>query len=220
MRSWPLLIWFALIALFCHLNSRGSHLANLFGMADAGVENIAAVETARIKAVLVRPGQAVKAGDAIAELDIAAPGANAPTAPDARKNILTLCASRGGIVSQVNHAGGDVVPAAEPIARIVGEKTKSLQGFLPETCLNEVAVGDRAYIKRQRSGGKTVMATVVAVGPEIQAPPGRFGRISAIPQHGRIITLKIDGKNGLIPGETVQISMDRPGWLDRWFLSR
>jgi hypothetical protein len=219
-RTWPFLVWLALLILFCRLNSSSSRLGDLSGVADVSAENIAALETVRVRTVLVQPGQAVKPGDAIAEVDTSLSGTNSPAGQDPlRKAGYSLYASRSGIVSRVSHVTGDVVQSGGSIVRIIGAKSVTIQCFLPQTYLGEAAVGERAFIKRSKNDGKTITATVVAVAPEMQALPGH-SKDSGNIQRGRAITLKIDGKESLVPGETVRISTDRPGWFRQWLLAK
>jgi multidrug resistance efflux pump len=122
-----------------------------------------------------------------------------------RRENYVLRANREGIVSRIFHEPGDVIPAGEPILRLVSEHSDHILGFLPEVHVVDLAVGQKVYAWRPTGEGAVVPATVESIAPEVQALPGRISPIRGLPLRGRRVILKIDGDSDFVPGETVQI---------------
>lgn len=66
---WPMLVWLAAIAVAVTFYIHGGQLGGMSGTVEALHEEVAPVEAARLKAVHVKAGQVVRAGDLLAEMD-------------------------------------------------------------------------------------------------------------------------------------------------------
>lgn len=128
---------------------------------------------------------------------------------DLRRTNYVLRAARAGIVSQVLHNPGDVVPAAEPVLRVI-PAPDHVAGFLPEIQLSELQVGQCVCIRRRSGLGLPVAAVVESIGPEVQTLPGRVAPIRGQPLRGRRVLLKLPDGHPFLPGETVTISNAKP----------
>ena len=118
----------------------------------------------------------------------------------------TLRANRGGIVSRMLHAPGDVVPAGEEIMRIVSPEATHVVGFLPEHHVHDLRVGDQLTAERRQGANRRAVRIIVeTVAPEVEALPARVSPIRGRPLRGRRVHFRIDGEHDLLPGETVQV---------------
>ena len=68
-RCWPVCIWLGAIALGTVLYFHGGQFGGMSGTVEVIREEIAPLETARLLALKVQPGQHIKTGDAVAEMD-------------------------------------------------------------------------------------------------------------------------------------------------------
>jgi multidrug resistance efflux pump len=66
---WPLLVWAAVAFLALYFGIQGRKYGIVIGTVNVISEEIGSVETARLAAVLVQPGDLVKSGDVVAEID-------------------------------------------------------------------------------------------------------------------------------------------------------
>jgi len=66
---WPFLIWLLAVGGALFLFAHGGQFAGMAGVVDADREQVAPLETARLKEVLVKIGQRVNAGDVLARMD-------------------------------------------------------------------------------------------------------------------------------------------------------
>ncbi len=66
---WPLLVWFAVLATAFWAFKKGVKFSRMNGIVDPIQEAISADDDARINKILVKPGQQVKKGEPIVELD-------------------------------------------------------------------------------------------------------------------------------------------------------
>ncbi|MCE9612956.1 MAG: HlyD family secretion protein [Lentisphaerae bacterium] len=123
-----------------------------------------------------------------------------------------LRAAREGVVSQIFHQPGDVVPAGEPILRLVGEHPERIIGFLPETHLGDLQIGDTIWVWRQTGSTMRLSAKVESIAPEIDTLPGRVSPIRGEPLRGRRVVLTCPDGHDLIPGETLRLQLPPQGW--------
>jgi multidrug resistance efflux pump len=123
-----------------------------------------------------------------------------------------LKSASSGIVSRINHVPGEVVPAGEPILRIVRKNSDTIVGFLPESDIHEVDIGDSVVVWRSNASSCKTIAIVESISPDIQGLPGRVNPMQ--PMRGRRVIMRMQGSHGMIPGETVQVSLNRTGWPD------
>ena len=138
-----------------------------------------------------------------------------------QKDFCRRCATRDGIVSQINVYPGNVVQAGASIVDIVAEKPARIIGFLPEYRLNSIKAGQKGYAYRQwgvlgAAAGKPVKITVQAIAPEVETLPSHFAHFGAnatvLTVRERRIVFTIDEENDFVAGETVQIEMTTPSF--------
>lgn len=147
------------------------------------------------------------------------PGSGVVAASQQRVNLLklrkegyTIRARRGGLVSQIRHLPGDVVPAGDPVVVTVVMDEQRFIGFVPEWRVYHWTVGDRARVFRRSAPTTFHRAHVVSVAPEIMALPGRVSPIQGQPVRGRRLVLVPDSPAEFIPGEEVIIDVEVPKW--------
>lgn len=68
-RNWPFLLWLLALAFIFVFYSRNQQFGEISGSVEVVEESVVPRETARLMAVLVTPGQLVKAGDVVAQMD-------------------------------------------------------------------------------------------------------------------------------------------------------
>jgi len=123
-----------------------------------------------------------------------------------RREMYTLRATRNGMVSRVFFQAGDVIAAGTPILSVVEQTSDSVVGFLLEGMALNFRLHDRAFVECSSRPGKTFVAEIVALGPEIMGMPGRVAPIRGQPIRGRRIVFRITEEDvDLLPGETVNI---------------
>lgn len=133
-----------------------------------------------------------------------------------QKEGYVLRSGSDGVVTEVLHVPGVIVPAGDPVVRVVHEITDRVSGFLPETHLHGVKVGDRMIIfPRGERKILSFRATVESVSPEVASLPTRLSPINSQPVRGRRVILKLEGDTDLLPGETVEIRSEENMWA-RW----
>lgn len=67
--SWPLLIWIAICAVTAYAYAHGIQFKRMNGRVFTYEQNVAALNTALITKILVKPGETVKAGQAVVHLE-------------------------------------------------------------------------------------------------------------------------------------------------------
>jgi len=137
-----------------------------------------------------------------------------------RREQYTLRASMDGMVSSVDHEPGEVAAAGEGVVSIVGREGQKIVGFLPETYAREVVVGMTVYLMRSSGGRGLVRARVTAIAPEILALPTTANPFPNRTLRGRRVVLVAEEDNDLLPGEGVEIRLDRPWLTTAWHYVR
>jgi len=127
----------------------------------------------------------------------------------------TLRATRGGVVSRIFHHPGHVVPAGEPILRIVSTKPDFVIGFLPESHLQRVKEKQQVIITRRTAANNRVPGRVVSIAPEVDTLPMPSAVLANQRLRGRRVIVRLEGKHDLIPGETVRVEGTRPSFMSR-----
>ena len=148
---------------------------------------------------------------------------NVPSLRTARKSTTgepsVLRASRAGIVSRIQYQAGDVVVAGEAIVRVTAEHSRHVTGMMTLMQVRQVALGDRLWLIRQTDpDALPLTAEVEAIDPEIMDLLDPFNPAPRFPIRGRRIRLRVIEENaGLVPGETVVISLRPSGFRLRDF---
>jgi len=129
-------------------------------------------------------------------------------------NVAYLCAKSSGIVSRIQYAVGDVVPAGTPIIRITADTGISIVGMLRPHQTALVSEGmTLAVVNPFRTTYKRHFAQVTRIEPEVLDLTDPFVPASRnrFPIRGRRMTLTLqDGNHDLIPGESVTIYLPPP----------
>lgn len=131
-----------------------------------------------------------------------------------RRQAYTLRAMRAATVSRVRRAPGEIVRAGEEIMTIVYHGDHTITGYLPESNMNELQVGQLVYITRSAKLSAPIYAHVRDLGPEVMGLPGRVSPVPGQTLRGRRVVLEPDGDADLLPGETVGIHLRPPLWRE------
>jgi multidrug resistance efflux pump len=125
-----------------------------------------------------------------------------------------LKASRAGEVSRVFYAPGEVIAAGDPVVRIVARQSEHVIGFLQESQLAHIQQGQQVQLWGRGFGSRlSVHAVVQSISPEVQGLPGRLNPLGGATVRGRRMMLRFIEPHQFIPGQTVEILIERPTWL-------
>jgi hypothetical protein len=129
-----------------------------FVLPEGGLIETAAPRAGIVQRIDVVPGQRVRAGELVAELE----------ASDGSK--FSVAAATGGQVGEVLRAIGDFVPEGGDVAILVPDRSLVIEAFLPVAEAKQARVGDRVWI-----------APTTAASSEFGFALGRVARIGEIP---------------------------------------
>jgi hypothetical protein len=129
-----------------------------FVLPEGGLIETAAPRAGIVQRIDVAPGQQVRAGELVAELE----------ASDGSK--FSVAAATGGQVGEVLRAIGDFVPEGGDVAILVPDRSLVIEAFLPVAEAKQARVGDRVWI-----------APTTAASSEFGFALGRVSRIGEIP---------------------------------------
>ena len=135
---------------------------------------------------------------------------------DFRREAYVLRAGSDGIVSELFHTPGSVVPAGIPIMTLVIDSARQIVGYLPEANARDISVGMIAYLKSTSGRGAVVQARVSALLPDIATLPTRVSPFPTQVYRGRRVVLVPTETDDFLPGESVSIELQTP-WLSRLF---
>ena len=128
--------------------------------------------------------------------------------------VAYLCAKSSGIVSRIQYAVGDVVPAGTPIIRITADSGISIVGMLRPHQATLISEGmTLAVVNPFRTTYRRLLAEVTRIEPEVLDLTDPFTPVSRnrLPTRGRRMTLTLhNGDHDLIPGESVIIYLPPP----------
>jgi len=117
-----------------------------------------------------------------------------------------------GVVSVVNYRAGDVVVAGVPLLRISVERPSRIIGFLSDSQLAGLTLGDRVSVKSaSRVMQGEVGATLTDLSQEIDATAYQLDSMGRpIPMRARRAYFQIDGEHLLVGGEVVYLKPELP----------
>ena len=139
--------------------------------------------------------------------------AAARRAREVQRAAYELKAGTDGEVSEVLHRPGEVVPAGDPVLRIVQSRSDRIVGFLPEELLAAVDVGETVLVWREHgSPGPEYRAVVESISPDIQGLPRRISPIRGQSLRGRRVMIRLQEEHDLVPGESVQVQIGHSLW--------
>lgn len=133
-----------------------------------------------------------------------------------REEMYSLRARNTGTVSLVVQAAGDTVGAGTPIVISVVQGSQHVIGYVPESMAHRIEVGASATITRPMQSAQTYAARVTVLGPEILALPARVSPVPGQTIRGRRVVLVIEQQNDFLPGESVNIYLNQPWWMERY----
>jgi HlyD family secretion protein len=122
-----------------------------------------------------------------------------------RRDAFALRANRPGIVSRVMCEPYQVLSSGQEALTLIPDAPLQILGFLPESKAHEVKKGMSALISKKYSTITPVKATLIAIGPEVMALPGRISNIPGRRLRGLRLIFKLNEDMPLLPGETVSI---------------
>ncbi len=136
-----------------------------------------------------------------------------------------LKAANDGVVAALSYQRGEIVPAGQPVARLIikeydsgtGEEVKRVMGFQPERfSLQQPAVGDELVVFPETNPSARIRMEVITVTPHVLNFPGRVRNAPNRMARGRNIQLRtIPGQDHevLVPGEWVIIETSSKGFF-------
>lgn len=180
-------------------------------------QRIDRAEAARVAAIArLGAGSGGSAAEAVRRRaeDRSSAMADALKTRQAERDPFTLRAVGSGLVSRVYYHPGVVVVAGDPVVRVVNPRSLRIVGFLPESQLQALSVGDRVTAWRKNVIGENVDAVVESLSPDVAALPARLNPARDIVVRGRRVIMTIDGDHSLVPGESVNVELNRMTWTD------
>lgn len=142
-----------------------------------------------------------------------------------RREHCFLKAANDGVVAVLSYQRGEIVPAGEPIVRLIikeydlatGEEVKRVMGFQPERFSHEQpAVGDELFVFPETNPSARIRMEVITVTPHVLNFPGRVRNAPNRMSRGRNIQLRtVPGQphEALVPGEWVIIETSSKGFF-------
>ncbi|XXX75579.1 HlyD family efflux transporter periplasmic adaptor subunit [Sorangium sp. So ce134] len=128
-----------------------------------------------------------------------------------RRAGYALRAANAGRVAAIDRQPGDVVPAGEPVARLVSARSGARAiACVPERLSLGVHEGDGAELWIRGQPGDALPGTVSAVGPIVSELPPRCWPAPEVPAWGRVVTIALDAPAALVPGQAFDITFGRP----------
>ena len=135
---------------------------------------------------------------------------------------LTLKSSKSGRVTRVLRRKGEVVKAADPIVEVVVEAKKTVTAFLPEANAFEISAEEgenQVFVYPPNQPKNHIEGKVISVSPNISQLADRASPIPNRMVRGRIFEVEIPEDTPFIPGQTVVVSLKKPGTIPilSWF---
>jgi multidrug resistance efflux pump len=188
---------------------------------NAGLATVAAGE-ASLKtgaaALATAGGKLVTAGDALVTAKkqvlnarnvtrIIADNADIPIAiAEAKRAQATLVSPVSGVVTQAATTGQVVIVGA-PVVRVRPDERRLIDTYVSGEQLDRVRIGSPADISYDSSGGKTLHATVAAIGSSAQYPPTSFPTDIVHMTRTVKVTLRLDSGEHPPEGTPVDIAI-------------
>jgi hypothetical protein len=140
----------------------------------------------------------VRAGDVIAHLEGAEPGA-----------IVEVTAPIGGtLVDLACWPGQTVIPGAV-IATISADQSAQVIGYIPEASSVEARPGMRVTMRPRTAGGRQYVGKVEQVGQQIEEVPRHQRVISSMPQWGTPVRIQAPDDVQFKPGTLVDLRFEQ-----------
>lgn len=125
----------------------------------------------------------------------------------ARRERRTLRAPRDGQVATVFRNVGDPLVAGEAVLEVVETRADRLLAYVPEQNARRLGPGSVVHaVSHDQSMRRLNRGVVEEVGESIVQLPARFWRVSAKPEYGRPIHIKLEKNSDLLVGESVLVT--------------
>jgi multidrug resistance efflux pump len=151
-RTWPLLVWLAAIAVVVVLHSNGTTFGDMTGVVEIREELVAPLESARLIEINVTIGQQIKAGDIIAQMDTSMLEASKATAIAEQQEAQNSIAGYQQDILQLSQQFNGVIQNAETqIINIQIDKASNLAELteLKKEQQRRETLADQNIINRQ-----------------------------------------------------------------------
>ncbi|MEI6150721.1 MAG: HlyD family efflux transporter periplasmic adaptor subunit [bacterium] len=111
-RNWPFVLWLAALAFVLLFYSRNQTFGQMCGSVEVLEENVVPLETARLLVLAVQPGQHVKVGDVLAQMDTALIDAEIAVQDSSLRDAReTFAQYQRGMIASINQAESAVKSA-------------------------------------------------------------------------------------------------------------
>ena len=162
-----------------------------------------------LRKIDVALGQAVTAGQVIAEVDVSveAERAERKLVPgSAGDDTVWLTSPADGRVESIEARPGDAIAPSSTVVTVVGGDTRRVITCVPESRIAEVEIGDSAEV-RPSLGGEAVRGAVESLTPAVAILPERcqplLGKQAV---YGRVAVVVLDEPVPAMPGQTQLIA--------------
>jgi len=126
---------------------------------------------------------------------------------EARQSQRVLRAPVDGKVSAIHGQPRSVVTPDLPLIEVVGDGNHRIVACLPDDHLASLSVGGRALATPRGRKSDALVGHSVAITPVIELPT-RCWRDPRAPAWGRVVTVEVDPKSILVPGEPFDIRFE------------
>jgi multidrug resistance efflux pump len=120
---------------------------------------------------------------------------------------MTVRAPVTGRVAAVLKRPGEVLPAGQPIATVVGTRGR-IDACVPKEQAMLVAVGQPARLHARGVDGPLAVGKTVAVAPTVGELPLRCRKYPTRPAWGRMVTIALDVPGEVVAGQPFDVEID------------
>ena len=119
------------------------------------------------------------------------------------ENNLNITANEDGLVGSILCKIGEHVPAFTPFLTIYEERPNHVQGFVLESLLPKVNLGDTINIQSLSNQESSIEGQVIELGTRIVEIPSRLRKNPEVNTYGREVEIRIPRSNTLLQNEKV-----------------
>ncbi len=125
---------------------------------------------------------------------------------------LTIRADFDGRVGSLLFRTGEIVAPFQPILTVHGSSPEYVNGYIHETVINRVKLGQQVWVQSTTSGEDTpfIESTVESLGTRIVEYPARLKKNPLVQAWGREVVVRFSGSHPLLLGEKVIVLLDKP----------
>lgn len=131
---------------------------------------------------------------------------------------LKVAAQFDGQISAVNYKAGELVAAFEPVMSLQSLTPRDIKGYIHESILNDVKIGQTVWLKSFNPDHKTPFLTgvVESLGNRIIEYPERLQVNQSVGAWGREVVIQLNEQHQLLFGEKVQVFLNQPNTAFDW----